>query len=103
MNLRASKTATVAAKDTRSAPMDLDRRRLLKAAIAVPILPAIAGCSTLERGAAVPDALADRVTVLGIQNARYWPDTQGAAMAREAIAAEVHEMGNTAIADSRRI
>src|SRR4051794_16100234 len=82
MNLRASKTATAAAKDTRSAPMDLDRRRLLKAAIAVPILPAIAGCSTLERGAAVPDALADRGPVLAIQNAGYWPVPQAPARAR---------------------
>lgn len=31
----------------------------------------------------VPPALADQVTVLGIPNARFWADTQGAALAAE--------------------
>src|SRR3954464_3026672 len=91
MNRLASGIAEAAGKDTRSAPIGVDRRRLLKAAIAVPVLPAIAGCSTLERGAAVPGPLANQVTVLGIPNARFWPDTQGAAMTQEAIAAQARE------------
>jgi hypothetical protein len=41
------------------------------------------GCAALERNPPMPAALADQVTVLGIQNARFWPDTQGAALARE--------------------
>ena len=32
----------------------------------------------------MPAALADRVTVLGIANARFWPDRQGEALIREA-------------------
>ena len=98
MNPLASKIAKAAGKDTRSALRCVDRRRLLKAAIVAPVLPAIAGCSTLEREAAVPDAVADRVTVPGIQNARFWPDTQGEAMAREAIAAQVREHAATGAA-----
>src|SRR3954464_3566073 len=91
MNRLASGIAEAAGKDTRSAPIGVDRRRLLKAAIAAPVLPALAGCSTLERGAAVPGPLAEQVTVLGIPNARFWPDTQGAAMAREGITAQSRE------------
>lgn len=91
MSRLASRIAEAAGKNTRSTPIGVDRRRLLKAAIAAPLLPTIAGCATLERGPAVPGALADQVTVLGLPNARFWPDTQGAAMAREAIAAQMRE------------
>jgi hypothetical protein len=98
MNRLASRTAEAAGKDTGSGPTGVDRRRLLKAAIAAPILPAIAGCSTLDRGAAVPGRLADQVTVLGIPNARFWPDTQGAAMAREGMAAQAREHAATGAA-----
>ena len=35
----------------------------------------------------MPRALADNVTVLGIPNARFWPDTQGEALVREAVRA----------------
>ena len=35
----------------------------------------------------MPRALADNVTVLGIPNARFWPDTQGEALLREAMRA----------------
>src|SRR3954451_19771225 len=92
MKRLASRIAEAAGKDNRSALMGVDRRRLLKAALAAPVLPAIAGCSTLEREAAVPDTLADKVTVLGIPNARFWPNTQGEAMAREAVAAQAREV-----------
>jgi len=48
-----------------------------------PIVGLAAGCSSSERGSPVPAALADQVTVLGIQNARFWADTQGAALAAD--------------------
>ncbi len=35
----------------------------------------------------MPRGLADNVTVLGIQNARFWPDTQGEALVGEALRA----------------
>src|SRR4051812_29351655 len=92
MNRLASRIAEAAGNDTRSALMRVDRRRLLKLVLATPVLPSIAGCSTLERGAPVPATVADQVTVLGIPNARFWPDMQGEAMAREAIAAQIREV-----------
>ena len=87
----ASRTTEPGNRAGRPITTALDRRRLLKVALSAPILPAIVGCSTLNRGASVPDALAEQVTVLGIPNARFWPDTQGEAMAREAIAAQSRE------------
>ena len=47
----------------------------------------MAGCAGEERAPPAPAALADQITVLGIANARFWPDTQGAALAQEAAAA----------------
>ena len=38
-----------------------------------------------------PPDLADQITVLGITNARFWPDTQGTALAREAVDALYRE------------
>ena len=46
-----------------------------------------AGCSTLDRVAPMPPGVADQVTVLGIQNARFWPDTHGDELVREGIEA----------------
>jgi hypothetical protein len=63
----------------------LDRRGLL--GLAVSGLSLATGCSTLDRGAPMPPAVADQVTVLGIQNARFWPDTQGEALLREGVQA----------------
>jgi Patatin-like phospholipase len=57
---------------------------LLRLAACAPAASLVAGCTGRERGTAAPAALADQVTVLGIPNARFWPDTQGAAMVREA-------------------
>ena len=99
MNRLASETAKSAGKDARTGPLGIDRRRLLKIAIAAPVLPSIAGCSTLEREPAVPGTMADQVTVLGISNARFWPDTQGEAMAREAVAALAREVAATGRAE----
>ena len=69
----------------------LDRRQLLKFAATVPVMPIIAGCSTLTRGDPAPASVADQVTVLGIPNGRFWSDTQVEAMAREAIEAQERE------------
>jgi hypothetical protein len=65
----------------------LDRRGLIGLALAIPGLSLAAGCSTLERGAPMPPAVANQVTVLGLQNARFWPDTQGEALVREGVQA----------------
>jgi hypothetical protein len=42
-----------------------------------------ARCFGYQRDAPVPAALADRITVLGIPNARFWADSQGEALAHE--------------------
>ena len=44
----------------------------------------VCSCSGIERGPPVPREFADQITVLGIPNARYWLDTQGAALFEEA-------------------
>jgi hypothetical protein len=64
-----------------------DRRQLLKFAASASVMPVIAGCSSLTRGDPPPASVANQVTVLGIPNGRFWPDTQVEAMAREAIEA----------------
>ncbi len=69
----------------------LDRRRFLGFAVSMPIMSLAAACSSLERGMPAPESLAEQATVLGIPNARYWPDTQGEALAREALAAQQRE------------
>src|SRR5215471_17264075 len=61
----------------------LHRRRFIKLVTTAPIAGLAAGYSSAERGPPVPAALADQVTVLGIPNARFWADTQGAALAAE--------------------
>jgi hypothetical protein len=44
----------------------------------------IGACAALERQPAVPVNLTEQATVLGIPNARFWPDTQGPALMQEA-------------------
>jgi hypothetical protein len=51
----------------------------------------IVGCAALERQPAVPSNLTEQATVLGIPNARFWPDTQGPALIQEANAARARE------------
>ncbi|HEU0216673.1 MAG TPA: patatin-like phospholipase family protein [Stellaceae bacterium] len=41
-------------------------------------------CSGLTRGPAAPRELSEQITVLGLPDARFWPDTQGPALVREA-------------------
>jgi hypothetical protein len=78
-------------RKTRVAVGGPDRRQLLRIAAAAPVMPLVAACTTLTRGAPAPAALTDQITVLGIPNGRFWPDTQVEAMAREAIAAQERE------------
>jgi hypothetical protein len=47
-------------------------------------LTLLVGCSGLSRDPPAPRELSEQITVLGIRNARFWPDTQGAALLREA-------------------
>ena len=91
MNRYTSPVVSSVGQKTRSVDNRPDRRQLLKLAAAAPIMPVIAGCSTVTRGNPPPASVADRVTVLGIANGRFWPDTQVEAMAREGIEAAQRE------------
>ncbi len=51
----------------------------------------VAGCASLERQPAAPANLTEEATVLGIPNARFWPDTEGPALVQEANAALARE------------
>ena len=83
---------TVKLANSGSSPgVRLDRRRLLGFAAALPVMSLAAACSSIERGTPAPASLAEQATVLGIANARFWPDTQGEALAREAVAAQQRE------------
>ena len=62
------------------------RRQVFRAAWLV-ITLLTAGCAGLERSPSAPLNLADQSTVLGIPNARFYADTQGAAIAQEALRA----------------
>lgn len=90
MNRRTCVTGSSSQK-TRVAVSGPGRRQLLKLAASAPLMPLVAACTTLTRGAPAPAALTDQITVLGIPNGRFWPDTQVVAMAREAIAAHERE------------
>ncbi len=69
-------------RSSSSAPFAFARfaRAILLVAVAF-----VAGCGGIERGPPAPRELSDQITVLGTPNARFWPDTQGAALAREAL------------------
>jgi hypothetical protein len=73
-------------------------------ALATPFL--LAACGTVERGTAVPQTLQDRTQVLGIPNARFFPDTQAAALFEEFAAAsrrEAQHLGLPPDTDPRRL
>jgi predicted acylesterase/phospholipase RssA len=55
------------------------------------VLVAMTACTGRERLAAVPSALTEQATVLGIANARFWADTQGHKMVEEAMLALARE------------
>src|SRR3954463_5793088 len=79
-----------------SHPKQPNRRRFIRFAAAVPAVSLLGGCAGLDRGPPPPPTLADQVTVLGIRNARFWPDTQGQALVAEAIEALRRERAATA-------
>lgn len=66
------------------------RSRLIGLAGLVLVL-ALLGCAGLPRLSAVPQSSTDRATVLGIPNARFFPDTQTPAMIQEAMTARERE------------
>jgi Patatin-like phospholipase len=72
------------------------RRRLVWSLLLVTTL---IGCAA-ERQPAVPPSLTEQATVLGIPNARFWPDTQAAALAEEALQALARERASTSGAAS---
>ena len=51
----------------------------------------VGACASPVRQAAVPAALTEQVSVLGIPNARFWTDTQGPEMVQEAMRALARE------------
>jgi hypothetical protein len=55
------------------------------------VLVAMTACAGRERLAAVPAALTEQATVLGIANARFWADTQGHEMVQEVMLALARE------------
>jgi Patatin-like phospholipase len=60
-------------------------------ALLVLLATLVTGCAALERQPAVPSGLTEQATVLGIPNARFWPDTQGPALIQEANQALLRE------------
>lgn len=65
--------------------------RTIGGAIGLAALVLAIGCAGPERIGPVPHALTEQTKVLGIPNARFWPDTQGPELIREAVAAAARE------------
>ena len=51
--------------------------------MAAVLLSAFIGCSGPDRQPPAPAALSDKITVLGMPNAHFWPDTQGSEIVQE--------------------
>lgn len=79
-------------------PADGSRLRSVATAASLLLLSLVVGCTTVDRGAAVPAPLTEKATVLGIPNARFWPDTDAAAMIEEANQARERERAARAAA-----
>jgi hypothetical protein len=99
MNIRALMPPATNGRDTATEHLQLHRRSLARLAALIPGALLLARCSSLERGSPPPPASADNVTVLGIPNARFWPDTQGEALVREAVEALARERAAVGAAD----
>jgi len=87
MNIRALMRSSANPDDAATERVQLHRRSIARLAAFIPGAVLLTSCSSLERGAPMPRALADQATVLGIPNARFWPDTQGEALLHEAMRA----------------
>jgi patatin-like phospholipase len=104
MNFRTLQAAYTDPEGATRALLHADRRRSFRLVACALAMSLVAGCAAGERVPATPAALADEVTVLGIPNARFWPD-QGGAMVQEAEQAfkRQHDAaGGSANADLRR-
>ena len=84
MMSRLSAGAATGFRTSVRSPGSRRRKRFAQALRALLLSTLIAGCSGLERGPPAPPEQTDQISVLDIPNARFWPDTQGAALAREA-------------------
>ncbi|HEY2013336.1 MAG TPA: hypothetical protein VGH38_07525, partial [Bryobacteraceae bacterium] len=67
------------------------RSWLVRVVLLLSLIPLISACASLERQPAEPANLTEQATVLGIWNARFWPDTQGPALVQEAVEALARE------------
>jgi hypothetical protein len=100
-------TARRAFPETAAAPLSsadggaLLRRRAVLQWSTLLLPGAISACSTPVRRDAVPQPLTERAIVLGISNARFWADTQGAELAEEAFRALAREREYLALTQSR--
>jgi hypothetical protein len=99
MNIRALMRPPANPHDTATERVQLHRRSIARLAAFMPVAVLLTRCSSLERGAPMPRTLADNATVLGIPNARFWPDTQGEALIREAMQALERERAAAGIAN----
>ena len=99
MNIRALMRPPANPHDTAIERVQLHRRSIARLAAFMPVAVLLTRCSSLERGAPMPRTLADNATVLGIPNARFWPDTQGEALIREAMQALERERAAAGIAN----
>jgi hypothetical protein len=99
MNIRALMRPTANRRDIATEPLQLHRRSIAGLAALIPGALLLTRCSSLERGAPMPPEVADNVTVLGLQNARFWPDTQGEALLREGVQALARERAAAGSAD----
>ena len=78
-------------RSTEAGRTKLGRRQFTSFAVAAPALTLIAGCSALERTPPAPPTVAGQTTVLGLPNARFWPETQTDALVQEAEQALMRE------------
>jgi hypothetical protein len=99
MNIRALMRSSANPDDAATERVQLHRRSIARLAAFMPVAVLLTRCSSLERGAPMPRTLADNATVLGIPNARFWPDTQGEALIREAMQALERERAAAGIAN----
>ncbi|SEP41295.1 Predicted acylesterase/phospholipase RssA, contains patatin domain [Rhodospirillales bacterium URHD0017] len=65
------------------APLSSSRRKLLRMAAGGAMAASVPGCASPERGPAVPTGQAQRATVLGIPNERFFPASGAEPLERE--------------------